>query len=408
MSIQLSEIPGAFHLPRRDWGIIRNWVDHHVADSERHSAWTEIAKQWLAVLDQALGGRYQILQTDHLILFAPREFEDVESLLAFAESGCDAIVNALGILAREVWLGPHVVLLFENAESYDDYVTPFGGNYVPSAGMCLREGYVHVAVHPGQLDRVRQTLLHELTHACLSHLSLPLWLEEGVTQLAEEATIPDWGRFRLDTKTAADLREYWRTNGLCHFWWGSGFHADDEAQTHSYRLAEILFRILATDHQRALPEFVRHANHADAGESAARDILGEGLAKLAAQFLGPGPWDPIPHDASTFCGRGCLLLERAQHAAAIADFDSAIALDPRHSDSYAHRGEARYRIGDYAAAIVDYEQAIDLNPKDGDTASLCPGRSPPREWMLSAPLNPDQGIRQTFASPTEVPSSCPQ
>jgi len=363
MGITLSEISDAFRLPRPDWDAIRTWVDQRVPGPEHRDAWNDIAIKWLAVLDQALGGRYHVRESDHLLLFAPHDFGHSASLLTFAEAGCDAVVNALGQLAGEGWLGPLVVLLFADAESYVDYATKVGG-YVPSRGFCVRNGYAHIVIHPGPLAAVQQTLLHELAHAFLSHLTLPIWLEEGVAQLAEETMFPAWDRSTLGVSAVNESRAYWQNNGLGNFWWGAGFSAKGEEQTHSYQLALMLFRFLVADHKRVLPDFIRHAHHADAGDSAARDFLGEGVAKLAAQFLGPGRWDPIPPDAATFFERGCLLLERGQHAAAIADFDASIALDSLYSDSYANRGEARYRAGDYAAAIFDYEKAIELNPKD--------------------------------------------
>ncbi len=89
---------------------------------------------------------------------------------------------------------------------------------------------------------MQRTLLHEITHACLSHLELPLWVEEGMTQLAEEAAVNRWNRFQLEPQAAAEVRKYWRDRGLADFWWGRGFSGLDDGQSHSYRLADILFR----------------------------------------------------------------------------------------------------------------------------------------------------------------------
>src|SRR5690349_18061838 len=91
-------------------------------------------------------------------------------------------------------LGPLVILLFADAETYGLYTSPFNPQEeeIRSGGMCLRQGYVHVALRPYPLESLQRILLHEMTHACLSHLSLPLWLEEGVTQLAEDEALPLW------------------------------------------------------------------------------------------------------------------------------------------------------------------------------------------------------------------------
>jgi len=291
VTVNLSEIPGAFHLPRMNWDAIRAWVDKHVPEPDRPQAWADIVDQWLAVLNKALGNQYQTVATESLVVFAPRDYELAESLLRHAESGIAAITDALGALATESQIGPLVILLFADDDTYTDYIWPFfrEGEYGASAGVCVRQGYVHIAAHATSDNSVQRTVLHEIKHACLSHLTLPLWLEEGVTQLAAEAGIGTWARFHLDAKTASDIRRYWRENGLGNFWWGRGFYLPDEGQLHSYRLSQVLFHLLIADHRRQLPDFVRHAHRGDAGESAAREYLGRGLADLAAQFLGEGP-----------------------------------------------------------------------------------------------------------------------
>jgi tetratricopeptide (TPR) repeat protein len=366
MTANLSEIPGAFHLPRPNWDVLRTWVKGHTSEADHPRVWAKIAAQWLGILNEALGGGYRTQQSAHLILFTPSDYADAELLLHFAESALAAVVDALGDVAGESWLGPLVVLLFADAETYYLYTSPFHPEreYGRSAGMCLREGYVHIALLPGPLDMLQRNMLHEITHACLGHLSLPLWLEEGVAQLAEEEVLPSWRRFTLDGKGAEKIRRYWREQGLQDFWWGNGFYLRDSGQGYSYGLAQILFRLLVADYRRRVPDFVRHAQASDAGDSAAREFLGKSLVELAAVFLGNGSWEPVPPDCPSYCRRGILHLSRREYDQAIADFDAAIQLDPRFADAYTNRGLARYQLEQYAEAIGDYEQAIQLNPKD--------------------------------------------
>ncbi len=367
MPINLSEIPGAFHLPRPNWDVIRDWIDARVPEPDRPAAWTEVAHQWLAILNEALDSRYHTTPSTHLLLFAPRDYEHTHALLNFAEAGLAAIEDALGSLTGKIWLGPLAVLLFADAEAYSRYTAPFvpEGELFQSGGLCLRQrGHVHIALHPFPLDALRRSMLHEITHACLAHLTLPLWLEEGVTQLAEEVATSPWARFALDRESATNIRSFWLDRGLQDFWWGQGFYSLGETQRHSYQLAQILFHFLVADHRRKLPDLVRQAHADEAGESAAQAVLGQGLAELAAQFLGTGPWEPVPPDAPSFCRRGALYLSRKQFDQAIADFNSAIQLDPKFSNAYSNRGLARNHLLDYAAAAADYEQAIDLNPND--------------------------------------------
>jgi tetratricopeptide (TPR) repeat protein len=48
---------------------------------------------------------------------------------------------------------------------------------------------------------------------------------------------------------------------------------------------------------------------------------------------------------------------------AIADYDQAIALDPKDAIAYNGRGNVYYDRKDYDGAIADYVQAIMLDPK---------------------------------------------
>ncbi len=366
MRVALTEIPGAFHLPRVDWGVVTRWIDQHVPQAERRQAWAEVMDGWLDALDAALGKNNRAVRSENLLLFAPGDFPHFAELLDFGEAGLAEIIGALGDLAVERLHGPLVILLFADVATYGRYTLPFdpqAGEF-HSGGMCFRDGYTHIALRPGPLNDLQRGMLHEITHACLAHLNLPQWLEEGLTQMAEEAATPHWQRFSLTSEKASELRDFWRSQGLSEFWWGQGFHAFDEAQQFSYQLAEVVFRLILSQHRKQLPEFVRRACADDAGDGAARDVLGKGVATIAQQFLGSGNWEPVPPDSSHYIRRGAFFLDREQFDHALADFNKAVELDPQSYDTYHNRGTAHYLKGDYAAAKVDFERAMELNPDD--------------------------------------------
>jgi tetratricopeptide (TPR) repeat protein len=313
------------------------------------------------MLNDALGDGYRIEQSEQVLLFAPKDLDEGRSLLKFAELSVRRIQYALGDLACEDWLGPLVILIFADVDSYSSYVSPADPDveFVRSAGVCFKHGYVHVAIRPVLQQDVRRILVHELTHACLSHLTLPLWLEEGITQHAASE-----GQFALASEDAADIRRYWHEHGLNPFWWGHGFSQFDESQHRCYQLAQILYLLIATDYRGRLSDFVRHASADDAGESAARKYLGIGLEDVAAKFLGQGAWEPTPADAATYCQRGALFSSRDQNDRALADFNAGIQLDPLSAELFINRGLTHRRLGQYADAIADYEKATQLNPRD--------------------------------------------
>ncbi len=371
MAVNLRDIPGAFHLPRPRWDAIKTWVEAHVAEPDRREAWTNVADQWLTLLNEALGGTYQTLQGQDVRLFAPAASQQAEPVLEYAEFALASLTEKFGDLARVNWAGPLVILLFADLETYDEYVSQFYAEreFAVSAATCIRHGYTHVAISPGpQLDGLRSSAVHEITHAFLGHLELPVWLEEGITQNEEEEVIGAQPLL-LNHESAEAIRGYWRTNGLQGFWWGGSFDALDVGQAHSYRLARILFRIIIGDHRKQLRAFVAHARVEDAGESASRRFLGKGLAELAAQFLGAGEWEPTPPNAFTFCRRGWWLAARNEHERALADLNEAIRLAPDYGAAFLNRGLCHYQMQDYAAAIADYERTIELDANDVDARS---------------------------------------
>jgi lipoprotein NlpI len=54
---------------------------------------------------------------------------------------------------------------------------------------------------------------------------------------------------------------------------------------------------------------------------------------------------------------------KADPAGAMADFNQAIALDPKESNAFANRGNLRKSQGDLTGATADYDHAIELSPK---------------------------------------------
>ena len=69
-----------------------------------------------------------------------------------------------------------------------------------------------------------------------------------------------------------------------------------------------------------------------------------------------------PDNANTYYNRGTAKGDLGQHFAAIADFDIAIRLKPDLAEAYYNRGTAKSDLGQHFAAIADYDTAIRLKP----------------------------------------------
>ncbi len=91
-----------------------------------------------------------------------------------------------------------------------------------------------------------------------------------------------------------------------------------------------------------------------------------GSTAIAFALLSLEDWPP-PHTAQEFYEIALARRERNDLVGAIADFDRALALDPRHADAMRQRGNARGELGEYEAALADLDRAVDLAPRDPKT-----------------------------------------
>lgn len=174
-------------LPRPDWERILQWVGNNVAPESRDEAVWELARQWMNLLQQALPAGYQCYESTNFLILTRNVEKAGIRLLKWSENVRDAILMLLPHIANDDGLGPHVIMIFHANHTYYDYVCDFypdEGEFGSSLGMFLRGHYNHIAVLHQPLATER-TIAHELCHSLLAHLTLPLWLNEGITQMTE-------------------------------------------------------------------------------------------------------------------------------------------------------------------------------------------------------------------------------
>ena len=73
-----------------------------------------------------------------------------------------------------------------------------------------------------------------------------------------------------------------------------------------------------------------------------------------------------PQNTAAYNNRGNAKDGMGDHVAAIADFDRALEIDPQCAEAYNNRGTVKDGMGDHAAAIVDFDKALQINPGDND------------------------------------------
>lgn len=291
------------NLPRPQWDILTTWVESRVDNDEQGEAWDEIVRQWFHTLADALDGDYCLHESDQFLLLAPSGSIGGRAILALAKRTRAFLLHSLPGVIHAPGPGKLPLVILADGETYYQYVSVYygEGHYGSSGGVCIREGYPHIVALGRDMAAVEHTIAHELAHACLTGLGLPLWIEEGLAQIAEHH-VTGRGELLLNSDLARQHKRYWRKHGLEVFWRGIGFSRPGKVQELSYQLAETLVRLLCEDYRpqwfglvrtrhKKLMAFLRDADELDCGQASAEKHLGYGLGTLAAKFLGPGDWE---------------------------------------------------------------------------------------------------------------------
>jgi hypothetical protein len=275
--------------PRPRWQEIAERVSG-AAPTNENTVWWGIADRWMKEHCAAAGKSYWCVRSENFLLAS-----SLGQLLAFAERARRSISKALRDLVDTDGLGPHVVLVFETEDEYYEYIAPFypeGGHYALSAGVHLNPGYGHFALPPQEPDVLETVVAHELTHAQLSHLPLPRWLNEGIAVNLESSLCPRFAR-KLELNWVGRHQKSWSLQSVQEYWSGQSFHRPDELSELSYELAWVTVRSLAEDYE-LFRRFASEASFEDAGQSASLRHFGHGLGMHFEAILGEGDWNPAP------------------------------------------------------------------------------------------------------------------
>jgi hypothetical protein len=282
--------------PRPDWNIIAQHIHQNLPETDWENAWCQAAHLWLDETRQQLPDGYKIYQSPNFYLLADLQDDVCDYLLRKAEESLAMILKTLGDAADDSGHGKHVIMCFSKTEDAVDYFVYYYGqddHYMMPAGVFLDAGYGHFVLnYDNTFDAVR-TITHELTHACLNHRPLPVWLNEGVALNAEElVSVESWGsQLDIDHEQKQMHLDYWDASSIQSFWTGESFPLSGEASDLSYNLAAILVFQIANQHKK-LQELLTLADHSDYGARACLETLGFDLNALVSGFLGEGDWAP--------------------------------------------------------------------------------------------------------------------
>lgn len=156
----------------------------------------------------------------------------------------------------------------------------------------MSDGHGHFVFPHQELNISEGVAAHELTHAMLAHLPIPLWLNEGLAVNMENA-ITRFPQFRLTKERHIKHQQFWKEEKVQEFWAGTSFAQPDDANELSYQLAQLIVLSLSEDYEN-FAKFVNLASFTDGGEAAAIEIYGGSIGAVIHQFFGEGNWSPRP------------------------------------------------------------------------------------------------------------------
>lgn len=182
------------------------------------------------------------------------------------------------------------IVLIEPVESYVDFTAsyfPDEGAFATSGGLYLNEGteaFPLIAVASSTRHAVPAVVVHELTHHALHGCGLPLWAEEGLTQMMEERHAGHVA-FGLDRERIARQREHWGERGLGAFLDGSAFLSPTgDTQELAYALSQWVVRSELDRRPDRFFAFLAGCRGPGA-ESAALAALGVPMEKIVEEVL---------------------------------------------------------------------------------------------------------------------------
>jgi hypothetical protein len=299
--VNLSDIDGAFTLcdgfSRPEWPVILRALRQRRASGDGVAAWSNAISQWASRWEAELGENFWLSDSGSFFLLSEMDGEAAELTLQRANKIADKIRGVLGTLAWEGRPQSLIVHVLDEslADRFADAVLP--PDHSDTVQFAALASAPHWSLHTSPDESVlAREIEGNLCWSSCSHLRLPYWLHEGVRNQLLRIFMSARGvasQELFDADLIPEHRRFWNEETIQSFWAGTCPVEHPEHQNLYYELARILFHLLS-EKAPSLTDFLRCADHYDAGQAAARVCLKTDLNDLAGTFLGPGHWTPDP------------------------------------------------------------------------------------------------------------------
>jgi hypothetical protein len=287
-----------YGFPILDWKAVWSWIDTLTTDLQA-GAWVACERAWLLHFRKALGPKFRLVESDSAAVLSSLEGNVAKATLDYIDRTRARVVRVLEGIAEVAGWGKDLLIVFDDQDSYYHYVSyyyPEKGEFAFSGGMHISAGCSHFVTVKADLRSIEPTIAHEMTHGCVAHLPLPVWLNEGLA-VNTEHRLAGAG---TSLHTPQEMREkhlaFWGEDEIQEFWSGKSFERTDEGNLLSYDLARIMVEQLAKDWE-PFKRFVLAADREDGGARAGAEAFGIDLGEYACALLEKDPspaWTPRP------------------------------------------------------------------------------------------------------------------
>lgn len=273
--------------PFLDWVAVHNWIDSTIEREVQGEAWTSCEYAWLEHLHAALGPSYSLMEEGDAVLLSTLEPNVARATLGFVVKTTRKIVRLLDGVAKIPEWGKDILVVFDDEDAYYRYVSYYyleAGEFARSSGMYINAGCGHFVTVKADLCAIEPVIVHELTHGCVSHLPIPVWLNEGLAVNAEHRVSPPGPSAFTPRQLHERHLRFWGDAEIQEFWSGKSFLRNDDGNMLSYDLARIMVAQLS-ENWVSFRLFVLASNCVDAGAAAALEHLGVNLGAVAGTLL---------------------------------------------------------------------------------------------------------------------------
>ena len=274
-----------------DWDAVDEIIIREEYEGNLGELFIQLAKEWVVKMAEAQGGSSDVFETSNLLVMAPHPGEQQQELAEYLEQALETVLSYLGRAAESEKWGKLVVFIFDDPHSYSGYVAQFypEDSVIPmSGGICLNDGYTHLALYNEQFEGLLSMYVHEVTHAYLGHQVLPVWMDEAIA-MRMESLVAGREETYLDRELFDRHRRLWNRETLEQFKSGESWRISGDSFTLSYHLAEILWKKIETNLEarpEEIQDLIEKSSYEDGGDAALQEVFGVTLNDLIKSFLG--------------------------------------------------------------------------------------------------------------------------